>query len=122
MSGVNNILVDTNLIILGIGGNDQARKLLEGRTLFISVITEIELMSIPFQNAADERLLRDFISNCFIIDLDNDVKRMTIQLRRKYKIKLPDAIIAASSLTKKLPLFTGDKGFGKVVELNVILV
>jgi hypothetical protein len=122
MSGVNNILVDTNLIILGIGGNDQVRKLLEGRTLFISVITEIELMSIPFQNAADERLLRDFISNCFIIDLDNDVKRMTIQLRRKHKIKLPDAIIAASSLTKKLPLFTGDKGFGKVEELNVILV
>lgn len=122
MSGVNNILVDTNLIILGIGGNDQVRKLLEGRTLFISVITEIELMSIPFQNAADERLLRDFISNCFIIDLDNDVKRMTIQLRRKHKIKLPDAIIAASSLTKKLPLFTGDKGFGKIEELNVILV
>jgi predicted nucleic acid-binding protein len=122
MSGVNNILVDTNLIILGIGGNDQVRKLLEGRTIFISVITEIELMSIPFQNAADERLLRDFISNCFIIDLDNDVKRMTILLRRKHKIKLPDAIIAAASLTKKLPLFTGDKGFGKVEELNVILV
>jgi hypothetical protein len=39
------------------------RDLLDGRTLFISVITEIELLSIPFQSHADERLMRDFISN-----------------------------------------------------------
>jgi len=122
MSGANNILVDTNLIILGIGGNQQVRSLLEGRTLFISVVTEIELLSIPFEKATDERLIRDFISNCFIIELDADVKRMTIQLRRKQKVKLPDAVIASSAITKKLPLFTADKGFGKIGELNVILV
>ncbi len=33
MSGVNNILVDTNLIIFGIGGVREVRELLEGRTL-----------------------------------------------------------------------------------------
>ena len=45
MSGANNILVDTNLIILAIGGNKEVRDLLENRTLFISVITEIELLT-----------------------------------------------------------------------------
>lgn len=122
MNGASNILVDTNLIILGIGGNEQVRKLLEGRTLFISVITEIELLCIPFQKSSDERLIRDFISNCFVIELDGEVKRAAIQLRRKRKIKLPDAIIAASSLSKKLPLFTADKGFGKIEELDAIVV
>lgn len=122
MSGANNILVDTNLIILGIGGDSHVRKLLEGRTIFISVITEIELLSIQFQDSQDERLMRDFISNCFIIDLDTDVKRYTIQIRKKQKVKLPDAVIAASSLVKKLPLFTADKGFGKITGLNVILI
>ncbi|MBI1768161.1 MAG: type II toxin-antitoxin system VapC family toxin [Bacteroidetes bacterium] len=117
----NNILVDTNLIILGIGGNQLVRELLEGHTLFISVITEIELLSIPFTVTQDEKLMRNFISNCFIIDLDGEVKQHTITIRKKNKIKLPDAIIAASSIAKKLPLFTADKGFSKVPELNIVL-
>jgi hypothetical protein len=69
MNGPSNVLVDTNLIILGIGGNEQVRGLLEGHSLFISVITEIELLSIPFQKVLEERLMRDFISNCFVINL-----------------------------------------------------
>ncbi len=121
MSGGINILVDTNLIILGIGGNQNARELLEGHTIFLSVITEIELLSIPFARQKEEKLIRDFISNCFIIDLDTDVKKHAIALRKKHKIKLPDAIIAASSLSKKLTLFTADKGFSKLENLNVVL-
>jgi predicted nucleic acid-binding protein len=122
MSGVNNILVDTNLIILGIGGDQSVRQLLENRTIFISVVTEIELLSIPFQNLADEKLMKDFISNCFIIELDNEVKRQTVLLRKKHKTKLPDAIIAASSMVKKLPLLTADKGFNKIADLNLVVV
>jgi predicted nucleic acid-binding protein len=122
MNGPNNILVDTNLIILGIGGDNQVRELLEGHSLFISVITEIELLSIPFRKVHEERLMRDFISNCFVIDLDGEIKGQTIQLRKQHKIKIPDAIIAASSLVKKLPLFTADKGFGKIPALDLVLL
>ena len=121
MNGPNNILVDTNLIILGIGGNSEVRMLLEGHSLSISVITEIELLSIPFQSTHEERLMRDFISNCFIIDLDSEVKWQTVQIRKRLKVKLPDAIIAASAIAKKLPLFTADKGFRKIPGLNSVL-
>jgi len=93
MNGPNNILVDTNLIILGIGGNERVRELLEDHSLFISVITEIELLSIPFQRTQEERLMREFISNCFIVDLDSEIKIQTIQLRKGHKIKIPDAIM-----------------------------
>ncbi len=122
MSGANNILVDTNLIILGIGGNIQVRELLEGRTLFISVITEMELLSIPLQNPSDERLLRDFISNCFLIELDAEIRRQAVLIRRKHRTKLPDAVIAASSIVKRLTLFTADKGFAKISGLSVVLI
>ena len=122
MNGPGNVLVDTNLIILGIGGDEQVRDLLEGHSLFISVITEIELLSLPFQRVQEERLMRDFISNCFVIDLDGEIKRQTIQLRKIHKIKIPDAIIAASSIVKKLPLFTGDKGFSKIAGLDIVLL
>jgi predicted nucleic acid-binding protein len=122
MSGANNILVDTNLIILGVGGSREVRELLEGRTLFISVITEIELLSIPFQNAADERLMRDFISNCFLIELDSEVRKQAVLIRKKHKTKLPDAVIAASSMVKRLTLFTADKGFSRITGLNAVLI
>jgi predicted nucleic acid-binding protein len=121
MNGPSNVLVDTNLIILGIAGNEQVRGLLEGHSLFISVITEIELLSITFQKVLEERLMRDFISNCFVIYLDGEIKRQTIQLRKSHKIKIPDAIIVASSIVKKLPLFTADKGFSKIPSLDIVL-
>ncbi len=121
MNGPNDILVDTNLIILGIGGNERVRELLEDHSLFISVITEIELLSIPFQRTQEERLMREFISNCFIVDLDSEIKIQTIPLRKGHKIKIPDAIIAASSIVKKLPLFTADKGFSKIPALDIVL-
>src|SRR4051812_8631279 len=121
MSGINKILVDTNLIILAIGGNQKARELLEGKTLFISIITEIELLSIAFLSVQEEKLMIDFISHCRVIGIDNEVKHQTILLRKRIKVKLPDAIIAASSLSKKLSLFTADKGFSKIQELNCVL-
>lgn len=43
MSGGNNILVDTNLIILALKGDSKIREALTNQTVFISVITEIEL-------------------------------------------------------------------------------
>lgn len=122
MNGPANILVDTNLIILGIGGDKRALELLEGHSLFVSVISEIELLSIPFQKVQEERLMRDFISNCFVIDLDGEIKRQTIQFRKNHKIKIPDAIIAASSIVKKIPLFTADKGFSKIPALDLVLL
>ena len=66
--------------------------------------------------------MRDVISNCFVIDLDGEIKGQTIQLRKQHKIKVPDAIIAVSSLVKKLPLFTADKGFGKIPALDLVLL
>ena len=122
MSGPSNILVDTNLIILAIGGNREVRDILENRNLFISVITEIDLLSIPFQNPADERLMRDFIANCFLIELDAEVRKQTVLIRKRNKIKLPDAVIAASSVTKRIVLFTADKGFDKIAGLNAVLI
>ena len=46
----------------------------------------------------------------------------TIQLKKKYSIKLPDAIIAASCLVYDIPLVTADKGFSKIKELDLVLI
>jgi predicted nucleic acid-binding protein len=43
-------------------------------------------------------------------------------LKKKYSIKLPDAIIAATAIWYKIPLITADKGFEKIEELELILL
>lgn len=121
MSG-GNILADTNLIILALNGNKQILSLLERQTIFISIITEIELLSIKFRNKHEEELMVDFIANCFVINLDMDIKLETIRIRKNSKIRLPDAVIAASSLIHKIPLFTADKGFAKIPNLNAVII
>lgn len=121
MSGPNNFLVDTNIIILGLKGNVEIRNTLEDKNLFISVITEIELNSIPFNSKKDEALMANFISNCFVIELDFEIKRQTIAIRKNTKTKLPDAIIAASAFVHKLPLLTADKGFTKIPDIDIFL-
>ena len=46
----------------------------------------------------------------------------TIEIRKKYAIKLPDAIIASSAIVNDLVLLTADKGFERVKELKLNLL
>jgi predicted nucleic acid-binding protein len=50
------------------------------------------------------------------------IKEQTIQLKKEYNIKLPDAIIAATSIIYKIPLVTADKSFSKIEALDLILI
>lgn len=42
--------------------------------------------------------------------------------RKHYKIKLPDAIIAATAIVNQIPLITADKVFEQIKELNLVLI
>jgi predicted nucleic acid-binding protein len=53
--------------------------------------------------------------------MSNAIKENYIGLTRKYKIELPDALIAAASLTFDMPFITADKGFQKINEINLVL-
>ncbi len=62
----------------------------------VSVITKIEVLGF---NTSDEnyKLLADFMNDSTILDLSGNVVDECIDIRRKYKIRLPDAIIAATA-------------------------
>jgi hypothetical protein len=44
------------------------------------------------------------------------IKEQTILLKQKYKLKLPDAIIAATAIVYKLPFLTSDADFKNIKE------
>jgi len=116
------IVVDTSLIINLFNGVDQVRELITGRNLLVSIISEIEVLSFPNITPNDSQLLKSFLSECYIIDIEPAIKDITIDLRSRFKTKLPDAVIAATAIYFDLPLFTMDKGFKKIDDLQAVIL
>ncbi len=119
MSG-NSLLIDTNIALYLLNGDTTIANLLNGRDVYVSFITELELLGFSEIKEEDIKKIEEFLSKCIIVDLNQPIKRLTIELKRKHKIKLPDAIIAATSKYINIPLFSADKGFEKVSDLHFL--
>lgn len=82
----------------------------------------MELLSYSGTTEAEESSIKLLLNECEEIPLSNEIKEKTIELRKKYKTKLPDAIVAASAIIKELSLTTADKGFNQIEELNLEMI
>ena len=120
MSG-HSFLVDTNMLILLINGNDRVAELLDGCRLYISFITELELLSAQGLQQNQIETIESLLADCTIVDINPVIKNSAISIRRRNRIKLPDAIIAATAITQEIPLLTADKGFKPLDDLTLIL-
>ncbi|MEO9476997.1 MAG: type II toxin-antitoxin system VapC family toxin [Cyclobacteriaceae bacterium] len=120
MSG-NRLFVDTNILIYLLNGDSEIAELLDRKQLIISFITELELLSISNLDDAEYQIIVDLIGQCQVINVNSEIKDLTVGLRKSRKLKLPDAIIAATAIYSKLPILTADRAFERVEELNVIL-
>ena len=114
-------LADTNALIYLLNGNSCMRPFLQSKLAF-SVISEMELLSFSGITAEEENNIKSLLLDCIEISLSNEIKEKTIEIRKKYKTKLPDAIVAASAIVKNLPLITADKGFNQIEELDLKLI
>lgn len=115
------ILIDTNTAIYLLNGDQTLARLLDQKSIYISFVSELELLGFSGISEENEALILEMIDSCVVIDINNSIKREVIQLRRKYSIKLPDSIIAATAIYFDLPLLTADRGFAKIEELNLML-
>ncbi len=89
-------LLDTNILIDFLNGIEAARlEIKRYETPLISPVTWMEVM--VGQAAGEEEMLRKFLSRFRQIDIDQDVAEFAVAIRRKHKIRLPDAIIWASA-------------------------
>jgi len=113
MSG-NNILLDTNIVLYLLNGEETLIPLLEEKNLFLSFITQLELLGTRNLNSDDILKIKQFISECTVIDITPGIKEYTISVRQKYSIKLPDCIILATSLWLNMPLISADQDFKKI--------
>lgn len=116
-------LLDTNVVIDFLDAKlpDNAKEFIFNiNEPIISVVTRIELSIFPNYTLEKEKVLTEYINYCKILDFNEEVILMIIQLRKKYKIRDFDSIIAATALVYDLPLITNDSGFLNIKNLKVI--
>jgi predicted nucleic acid-binding protein len=110
-------LADTNILILLLDGNPSITEFLQDKNLYISFVSEMELLSKPNITRDQIRIIRNMIDSCVLVEMNDRIKFEAIRIRREYKIKLPDAIIAATAKYLRIPLMTIDKDFRKVNDI-----
>ena len=101
-------LIDTSTVIDYLDNKlpSNAANMLDGEELEMSVISRMELLSWPNAEPKQMSVLNQFISSVLIWGLDEPVILKGIEVRKSNQIKLPDAIIAATSIVHGLNLVT----------------
>lgn len=118
----NECLVDTNILIYLQKGIQNFDTLLQDRTVYISLITEIEMLGVAGLTPAQKKQIRHVIEDCIVVGLDHSVKEETIRLKQLYKLKIPDAIVAATASILRIPLITADADFKRIKSVPIIIV
>lgn len=108
------VLLDTNVIIGLLKATPAADELLKAHSLTMSdcatsQITRMELLSYPELGDSEEQIIKEFLGAISIMLFSDEIEKQTIQFRRLYGGKLPDAIIAATATVHNLQLLTLDK-------------
>jgi hypothetical protein len=90
-------LFDSNIIIDALKAIPLAFAELERyEDCLISRITWIEIL-VGADSKAEEEAFRDYLKKFSIRELDSRVGERAVALRRRYRLKIPDAIIWASA-------------------------
>jgi predicted nucleic acid-binding protein len=85
--------------------------------IFIYLLKNV--LSFPKISIKEIDLIKELINNCNIIHYSEDLKDDIIFLRRKYRLRIPDVIIAATALAYFIPLITADRNFRRIREIEI---
>jgi predicted nucleic acid-binding protein len=115
-------LIDTNIIIYLSQGklkiSDFAKK---DDNLYLSSVTYIETLGYPFPTQDEETAATKLCETFDRFFLTKEVEEQTILIRKSKKVKLPDAIIAATAIVHNLTLVTHNSDdFKNIFGLKVL--
>ena len=119
------IVLDTNTLIdyyeerLAASAVEQLINIFSNRQYCISIITRMEMrIGIDKQSAPDT--VERFLQNAACVDVWPGIEFEAVRIRTAYRLKLPDAIIAATAYYLGATLATNDAtGFTRVPGLDV---
>jgi hypothetical protein len=119
-------LIDTNILIYYLGDSIPTERLalveeILEHSFSISIISEMEVLSYPEITDEEVQGIKSFLKNAEVLPLDEATVAETINIRKKYRLKLPDAIIGATAKVHNRSLVTRNKkDFGRIDGLEVL--
>lgn len=119
-----NLLLDTDIFIDYLRGEVHSKDLIKNLLndeVFFSAITETELLAGRECNNQKKREdILHLLSVFNKIVVDNKIAQMAGDIRRNYNITIPDAIIAASTISTESTLLTRNiKDFEIIIGLKI---
>ena len=100
-------LLDTNILIDHLEGREEAmREIAAARPRAISIITWIEVLSGT--KSVNEQGTRAYLGAFRVVALNDPIAERAVILRRRERLKLPDALILATAEVESMILVTRD--------------
>lgn len=90
MNGID-FIVDTNFLIYTLQQKQIVDSFLD-YNLGISFISEMGMLGVFSISKLQKENIKEVLEECYILDFNLEIKNKAIQLKQKYKIKIPDAI------------------------------
>ncbi len=103
-----------------LSGDETISNLLFNKKLYVSFITQLELLGYSNITVPEQQEIRGFLVECVIIDINEQIKEAVIALKHKYRLKLPDGIILGTSIYLGLPVISADSDFKRIEEAEVV--
>ena len=91
------IVLETNIILYLLDGNNELALILDEMEIFVSIITDIELLGYHDLSDFEKSKVKLFLSECQIIPLNVEIKNICVEFKQNHKIKTPDTIVAGTS-------------------------
>ena len=116
----NSALLDSNILIY-LSKKELPFSILDQfTTLFISVISYMEVLGYKFSNSKEESFVKELVSIFNILFINQEIAENVINIRKQYRIKLPDAIIAATANSDDLCLITRNIKDFKNIDVRIL--
>ncbi len=116
----NSALLDSNILIY-LSKNELPFSILDQfAALFVSVILYMEVLGYRFSNSKEENFVKELVSMFNVRFIDQEIAENVIDIRKQYRIKLPDAIIAATAITDDLCLVTRNIEDFKNIDVRIL--
>lgn len=102
---------DTNAIIYSLDEDPVVVAVIEpflaqDIALFVSVVTELELLSYRGLTEEDMAEIAHILTSLVVFPLESRLAHLAASLRRQYSLKTPDSVVAATALLTRTTLVT----------------